>query len=378
MSTVHAHQELEPVPFFDLSRQHGMLGPVLSDAVLAIVRSGECILGPAVESLEQALAERCGCAQAVGVSSGTDALLCALSALGIGPGDEVVTSPLSFVATAQAIARLGATPVFADIDADTLNLDPVRSDLACGPRTKAILPVHLFGLLADLEAFDGICTGNGIFLVEDAAQAFGASRNDRPAGSWGQVGCHSFYPTKPLGAAGDAGAVTTSDPDLAARIRRLRVHGLGPTGHEALGGNFRMDAVQAAVLSAKLRIFDDLLSLRRRHAQAYIAALSETDFQLPAEDPDGVRTWSQFCIRHPRRDDLRAFLARRGIGSAVYYRVPLHLEPCFSHLGHGPGDFPRAERAAGELLALPVFPELHEDERTRVVEALLEFDGGKP
>lgn len=377
MSSDPAPAGPQPIPFFDLSRQHSVLGPILAQSVAAIVRSGECILGPAVESLERALADRCGCTESIGVSSGTDALLCALSALGIGPGDEVVTSPLSFVATAQAIARLGATPVFSDIDADTLNLDPVRADLACGPRTKAILPVHLFGLLADVEAFDEICTGNGIFLVEDAAQAFGASRNDRPAGSWGQAGCHSFYPTKPLGAAGDAGAVTTSDPDLAERIRRLRVHGLGPTGHETLGGNFRMDAVQAAAISVKLRILDDFLSLRRRHAQAYTEALSGTDFVLPAEDPQGVRTWSQFCIRHPRRDDLRGFLSRKGIGTAVYYRVPLHMEPCFSHLAHREGDFPRAERAARELLALPVFPELHEDERSRVVDALLEFDGGR-
>jgi dTDP-4-amino-4,6-dideoxygalactose transaminase len=330
-----------------------------------------------VESLEEDLAARCGTRRAVGVSSGTDALISALLALGVGPGDEVVTSPFSFVATAQAIARTGARPVFADIDATTMNLDPKAAEAACGPRTRAILPVHLFGLVADMEAFEKIARSRGLALVEDAAQAFTASRAGRLAGSWGAAGCHSFYPTKVLGAAGDAGAVTTSDPDLAERVSRLRVHGAGPDGlHREVGGNFRMAAVQAAILAAKLPLLDGFLSQRRGHAIAYREALAGTDCVLPCEDSHGQRVWSQFCARHPRRDDLGAHLSSRAIGTGVYYRMPLHLEPCFSYLRHQAGDFPNAERAAREVLALPIFPELRRDERDRVIEAVLEFEGG--
>jgi len=353
------------------------MGKSLTEPVEILLASGSCVLGPTVESLEEELAGRCGTRRAVGVSSGTDALFATLSALGIGSGDEVVTSPFSFVATAQAIARTGASPVFADIDEATMNLDPVAAEAACGPRTGAILPVHLFGLVAEMEVFEEIARARELALVEDAAQAFAASRLGRMAGSWGTAGCHSFYPTKVLGAAGDAGAVTTSDPDLAERVSRLRVHGEGPDGlHREMGGNFRMDAVQAAILAAKLPLLGGFLSARRGHATAYLEALAGTDSVLPSEDSRGQRVWSQFCIRHPRRDDLRAHLASRGIGTGVYYRLPLHLEPCFSYLRHRVGDFPNAERAAREILALPIFPELRTDERDRVIEAVLEFEGG--
>ena len=368
---------MSPVPFFDLSRQHAAMGKELTDPLGTLILSGSCVLGPAVQDLEAELARRCGTDHAVGVSSGTDALLAVLSALDIGPGDEVVTTPFTFVATAQAIARTGARPVFADIDDATLNLDPVAAEAACGPRTKAILPVHLFGLVADAEALETLATEQGLALVEDAAQAFGATRRGGRAGSLGVAGCHSFYPTKVLGAAGDAGAVTTSDPRLAERLRGLRVHGAARDGfHREMGGNFRLDAIQARVLSAKLPLLDSFLSRRREHAAAYLRAFAGTDLVLPSEDPDGNRVWSQFCVRHPRRDALRAHLAARGIGTAVYYPTPLHLEPCFSSLGNRRGDFPRAEKAAGEILALPVFPELRPDERDRVVEAVLEFHGG--
>jgi len=370
---------VNPVPFFELSRQHAEMGKRLTEPVANLVASGTCVLGPTVESLETELAARCGTSRAVGVSSGTDALLSALLALGVGPGDEVVTTPFSFAATAQAIARTGARPVFADIDPATMDLDPEAAEAACGPRTKAILPVHLFGLPADMESFRKIARSRGLALVEDAAQAFGACRDGGVAGSWGIAGCHSFYPTKVLGAAGDAGAVTTSDPELAERISRLRVHGTGADGlHREVGGNFRMDAVQAAVLSAKLPLLDGFLSNRRRHATTYLEALAGTDCRLPFEDPRGQRVWSQFCLRHPRRDSLRAHLSSRGIGTAVYYRLPLHLEPCFSYLGYRVGDFPDAERAAREVLALPIFPELRTDERDRVIDAVLAFDGGAP
>jgi dTDP-4-amino-4,6-dideoxygalactose transaminase len=368
---------VNPVPFFDLSRQHAAMGEDLTDPVRNLLLSGSCVLGPVVQNFESELAAHCGTAHAIGVSSGTDALLAALLASGVGPGDEVVTTPFTFAATAQAIARTGARPVFADIDGATLNLDPAAAEAACGPRTKAILPVHLFGLLANMEALDRVAKSRGLALIEDAAQAFGAERSGKRAGSWGIAGCHSFYPTKVLGAAGDAGAVTTSDPLLANRLRNLRVHGAGGDGsHVEIGGNFRLDAVQARVLSAKLPLLERFLSARRGHAAAYLEALAGTDFVLPFEDPSGQRVWSQFCLRHPRRDDLRAHLAARGIETGVYYPVPLHLEPCFSPLGHGRGDFPNAELASREILALPIFPELRTDERDRVIDAILEFHGG--
>lgn len=368
---------MNPVPFFDLSRQHAAMGKDLTDPVSALLLSGSCMLGPAVDGLEAALALRCETAHAIGVSSGTDALLATLLALGVGHGDEVVTTPFTFVATAQAIVRTGARPVFADIDGSTLNLDPTAAEAACGPHTKAIVPVHLFGRLADVESLENVAKSRGLALVEDAAQAFGAHRSGRPAGSWGTAGCHSFYPTKVLGAAGDAGAVTTSDAEFVERLRQLRVHGVTTDGiHTKIGGNFRLDAVQACVLSAKLALLDGFLSARREHATAYLQAFAGTEFVLPSEDPYGQRIWSQFCLRHPRREALRAHLAARGIGTGVYYPVPLHLEPCFSSLGHKAGDFPKAERAAREILALPIFPELRTDERDRVVDAVLEFHRG--
>ncbi|HXP91223.1 MAG TPA: DegT/DnrJ/EryC1/StrS family aminotransferase [Fibrobacteria bacterium] len=368
---------MNPVPFFDLSRQHAAMGKCLTEPVATLLASGSCVLGPVVESLEEDIAVRCGARWGIGLSSGTDSLLATLAALGIGLGDEVVTTPFSFVATAQAVARTGARPVFADIDDATMDMDPRAAEAACGPRTKAILPVHLFGLVAEMDVFEEIARSRELALVEDAAQAFAASRLGRMAGSWGTAGCHSFYPTKVLGAGGDAGAVTTSDPDLAERVSRLRAHGEAPDGlHREMGGNFRMDAVQAAILAAKLPLLEGFLSARRGHATAYLEALAGTDSVLPSEDPHGRRVWSQFCIRHPRRDDLRAHLSSRGIGTGVYYRLPLHLEPCFSHLGDRVGDFPNAERAAREILALPIFPELRTDERDRVIEAVLEFEGG--
>jgi dTDP-4-amino-4,6-dideoxygalactose transaminase len=367
---------VNPVPFFDLSRQHAAMGKRLTEPVATLLATGSCVLGPAVESLEEDMAARCGTRWAVGVSSGTDALFAALTGLGIGPGDEVVTTPFTFVATAQAIVRTGARPVFADIDDATMNLDPKAAEAVCGPRTKAILPVHLFGLVADMATFEAIARSRALLLVEDAAQAFTASRLGRRAGSWGTAGCHSFYPTKVLGAAGDAGTVSTSDPELAKRVSRLRVHGAGSDGlHREVGGNFRMDAIQAAILAAKLPLLDGFLSDRRAHATAYREALAGTDGALTFEDSHGQRVWSQFCLRHPRRDELRAHLSARGIGTGVYYRLPLHLEPCFSYLGHRAGDFPNAERAAREVLALPVFPELRTDERDRVIGALLEYEG---
>ncbi len=363
------------IPVFELSRQHATLGSDLTDSVNAVLLAGRCVLGPAVEALEAALAARLGCEAVVGVSSGTDALVMALTACRVGPGDEVVTTPFSFWATASAIARVGARPVFADIDPSSLNLDPAAAAAACTRATRALLPVHLFGLPADLPAFRDLAHARGLALVEDAAQAFGAVRDGCPVGTWGEAGCFSFYPTKVLGAAGDAGAVATSDPEIAAHLRRLRVHGTGSDGcHRDLGGNFRMDTVQAAVLKAKLPRLDDWLSARARHARLYREALAGTDFVTPPDVPG--RVWSQFAVRHPRRDALRAHLQKQGIETAVHYPVPLHLQPCLAHLGLRTGSLPHAEAAAREILALPLFPELRDDERDRVIEALRDFDRG--
>jgi len=368
-----------PVPFFDLARQHAQLGESLTDPVDNLLLSGNCVLGPAVARLEEELASWSGTARSVGVSSGTDALQAVLLALGIGPGDEVVTTPFTFVATAQAIVRCGAKPVFADIDPASLNLDPIAAEAACGPRTRAILAVHLFGLMSDVESLAAIARRRGIHLVEDAAQAFGASRSGRFAGSWGVAGCHSFYPTKVLGAAGDAGAVCASDPDLVAKIRQIRTHGADPSGsHRFVGGNFRMDALQALILQAKLPGLPRRLQARREHSAAYGEALGATEAKLPSEDPAGERVWSQYCLRHAKRDALRSHLASAGIGTGIYYATPLHLEPCFSFLGHSEGSFPIAEGAAREILALPLFPELREDERARTIQAVLDFERGAP
>ncbi len=363
------------IPFFDLSRQHAAMGEVLTDPVGKVLLSGCCVLGPEVESLEADIAKVAGTSYAFGVSNGTDALVVALTACGIGEGDEVVTTPFTFLATASAIARIGATPVFADIDPVTLNIDPASAEAACTRRTRALLPVHLFGLPCDLESFVRIARSKGIRLVEDMAQALGAIRSGRPVGSWGDAGCVSFYPTKVLGAAGDAGAIATSDLEIGSHVRRLRVHGTGADGlHRDLGGNFRIDAIQAAVLRAKMPLFQGWLQARARHANAYQDGLAGTDFVLPADSPG--RVWSQFCIRHPRRGDVRQFLLTRGIATAIYYPVPLHLQPCFADLGYRSGDFPNAELASREILALPLFPELRDDERDATIQALLEFDRG--
>lgn len=363
------------IPFFDLARQHAAMGKALTDPVGKVLVSGCCVLGPEVQSLESDIAEVCGAPYAFGVSNGTDALVVALTACGVGEGDEVVTTPFTFLATASAIARIGATPVFADIDPATLNIDPAAAESACSRRTRALLPVHLFGLPCDLESFVRIARSKGLRLVEDMAQAFGAIRSGRPVGSWGDAGCMSFYPTKVLGAAGDAGAIATNDLEIASHVQRLRVHGTGADGlHRDLGGNFRIDAIQAAVLRAKMPLFQGWLQARSRHAKAYQEALAGTDFALPADSPG--RVWSQFCIRHPRRGDVRQFLLAKGIATAIYYPVPLHLQPCFSGLGYRSGDFPNAELASREILALPLFPELGDDERDSTIQALLEFDRG--
>ncbi len=372
---------MTPVPLIDLKAQYGKLRDELRAAVDAVLDSQHFILGPEVQALEEEIAAYCGADHGVGVSSGTDALLVALMALDIGPGDEVITTPFSFFATAGVIHRLGAKPVFVDIDPLTFNLDPAGLADAISPRTKAIMPVHLYGQTADMDPIVAAACEVGVPVVEDAAQAIGADYRGRRAGVLGFVGCFSFFPTKNLGGFGDGGMVTTNDTDLAKRLRSLRNHGFAERYYNReVGGNFRLDALQAAVLRVKLRHLESWHEARRRNAARYrelfaASGLTTPDgpVTLPHEAGYGRHIYHQFVIRCSRRDELQAHLGERGIGSAVYYPVALHLQECFRHLGGAAGDFPAAEQAAREVLALPIYPELGEDGIAEVVEAVRTF-----
>ena len=374
------------VPFLDLAAQLETTRPEVERAVLDVVASGRYIGGPVLEAFERALADYIGVDHAVGVSSGTDALLVSLMALDVGPGDLVVTTPYSFFATAGAVARLGAIPVFVDIDPRTFNPDPARladwfeREVERRSRVKAIVPVHLFGQCADMAPILALAAAYDIPVVEDAAQALGArypiDGGDRPAGSMGRLGCFSFYPTKNLGAMGDAGLVVTSDPHLAERVGRLRNHG----GHAAyrhpeVGGNFRLDTLQAAILAAKLPRLDGWHARRRECAGHYDEQLAIPGLELPVAAWGPERhTYHQYVIRLPeRRDALRAYLEARQIDTMIYYPVPLHRQPCFHHLGHPAGAFPCSEDAAVRSLALPIYPELTPAMQDRVIEEITAF-----
>ena len=368
------------VPFLDLKAQYRAIKDEIDAAVGDVFASQQFVLGPAVEAFEREIAAYCGVEHAVGVSSGTDALLLALMTLGIGAGDEVVTTPYTFFATAGSISRLGARPVFVDIEPAGYNIDPARIAAAITPRTRAILPVHLYGRCAEMDAIRA--AAGEIPVVEDAAQAIGAEWQGRRAGSLGALGCFSFYPTKNLAGAGEAGLVTTRDPDFAERLRVLRHHGQSrPYHHEIVGGNFRMDALQAAVLSVKLRHLDVWLDARARCADRYrrmftAEKLAPEPLRLPEPGPSR-HAWHQFVIRVPaeHRDKLVAALQERKIGCAVFYPLPLHLQPCFSDLGYQAGDFPESEAAARETVALPMYPELTDDQAQRVVAAVRAYLG---
>ncbi len=318
---------------------------------------------------------------AVAVSSGTDALLLALMAEGIGAGDEVITSAYSFFATAGVIVRLGARPVLVDIDPDTFNLDPTAAVAAITPRTRAILPVHLFGLCADLDPILAAAADAGIPVIEDAAQAVGASYKSRRAGSLGTFGCFSFYPTKNLGACGDAGLLTTGDPERARRARLLRTHGMERRyHHHMVGGNFRMDGFQAAVLRVKLRHLAAWTEGRRLNAERYSRLFRQAGLSanlvLPAEPPEQQHVFNQYVIRSKPRNALKQHLDARGVGNEIYYPVPFHLQPCFADLGYRRGDFPHAERAADESLAIPIYAELTLEQQQTVVNTIAEFFDG--
>ncbi len=367
------------VPLLDLYAQNEPLRAEMLAAITRVFDSQRYILGPEVEQLELELATWLQVKAVVGVSSGTDALLTALMAAGVGPGAEVVTSTYSFFATAGSIARLGARPVLVDIDPATYNLDPAAAAAAVTSRTRAIIPVHLFGLSADLDPIVEAGATVGAAVVEDAAQAIGARYKKRLVGGIGTLGCFSFYPSKNLSGLGDGGVVTTMDEEVGHRVRLLRGHGASPKYfHEIVGGNFRLDALQAAVLRVKLPHVADWTELRRRNARRYgdlfgAAGVTSRGVVLPSE-PDGYfHVFNQYVIRAPRRDALRAHLHARGVGTEIYYPRPFHLQRCFADLGYRQGAFPHAEAAASETLALPVYPELSEAQQSYVVDAVSEF-----
>ncbi len=368
------------VKLLDLVRQYKALKGEIGEALDEVFSSQRFILGGKVEELEERIASYCNVRHAVGVASGSDALLISLMVLGIGPGDEVVTTPFTFFSTVGSVVRLGARPVFVDIDPTTYNIDPAAIHSAFTGRTKAVLVVHLFGQMCDMDEILRAAAERNIPVIEDACQAIGSSYHGRMAGSMGRIGCFSFFPTKNLGGCGDGGMIVTDDGGVAERSRILRVHGSGRRYvHETVGINSRLDEMQAAILSVKLPHLEEWNGRRRDHAAYYNEELGELDgIVVPQTRRGNMHTYHQYVIRAARRDDLMGFLRENGIGCEVYYPIPLHLQECFTFLGGGRGDYPEAERAAGEVLALPVYPELGEREREYVVRRIREFAGSGP
>ena len=361
----------QTVKLLDLTAQYLPLRQEIRRAIDEVCDAQALILGPHVERFERHLADYCGVKHAIGVSSGTDALLCALMALGVGPGDEVICPSFTFFATAGSVARLGATPVFAEIDPRTFNVDPADVARRITKKTKAILPVHLFGQLARTDEINAVACAHDLPVVEDAAQAIGAERHGAKACAHGLIGCLSFYPTKNLGAFGDAGAICTNDDALADTCRKLRVHGSGHTYyHEMVGGMFRLAAIQAAVLDVKLKYLDGWHAARRRNAAIYDEVLAGTAAVTPFIEPGNTSVYNQYVVRVPDRDAAKQRLADRGVGAGVYYPLGLHMQQCFAHLGYKEGDLPITEQACKEVLALPVYPELAEQEVRYAAEEL--------
>lgn len=369
-----------PIPFIDLVPQFNAMSEEIMATVERVFKEQKFILGEEVSELEREIAEYCDARHAIGCNSGTDALIIALQAMGIGEGDEVITTPFSFFATASSICRVGATPVFVDIDPDTYNLDPRAVEEAVTPRTKAIMPVHLFGQCCEMDALWRVAQKHDLQIVEDACQAIGAEYQGRKTGVLGSVGCFSFFPTKNLGGAGDGGMMTTDDPELAQRLKRLRVHGdVGQYEHIEVGMNSRLDALQAAVLRVKLRQLDHWTEARQRNADRYGDMFRQEgvldSIALPKVGANRRHVFNQYCIRvrHGNRDALMQELKARKVGCAVYYPKPLHLQKCFKHLGYRPGQFPEAEAASRDILALPSYPELPASDQARVVTAVTEI-----
>jgi dTDP-4-amino-4,6-dideoxygalactose transaminase len=388
-------RESVEVPLLDLRAQYRAIEAEITEALQEICASQQFILGPHVRKLEECIAEYSQCRYGIGVSSGTDALLVALMALDVGPGDEVITTSFTFFATGGTVSRLGARPIFCDIDPVTYNLSPhavaefiarrctLRDGRLVNRQTdgvvKALMPVHLFGQMADMEPLMELAHRNGLKVVEDAAQAIGAEyAGGRRAGSMGDIGCFSFFPSKNLGAFGDAGMCTTNDPVLAERLAILRVHGSKPKYHHAvIGGNFRLDALQAAILLVKMKYLDEWTARRQEHARYYDAAFRKAGSAGEVVTPrvlEGYRhIFNQYVLRVERRDALQEHLKRAGIGTEIYYPIPLHMQPCFSHLGYGPEDCPESRCAASQTLAIPIYPELTAQQQEHVVDSVAAF-----
>jgi dTDP-4-amino-4,6-dideoxygalactose transaminase len=359
------------VPLLDLTSQYAGVRDEIRAALDEVLDEQQLILGKHVERFESELAAFCSTKHALGVSSGTDALLGSLMAMGIGAGDEVICPAFTFFATAGAIARTGAKPVFVDIEPDTFNIDVTKIEAAVTPKTKAIIPVHLFGQMARTEAIQSLATLHQLAIIEDAAQAIGATRNGHLAGSVGTVGCLSFYPTKNLGAIGDAGAILTNDSALYDQCRKVRVHGSGHTYfHETIGGMFRMAAVQAAALSVKIKRLCEWNAGRVRNAKRYNELLAGSNVVTPVVDDGNFHIYHQYTVRVQNRDAVKQKLADAGVGSGVFYPLGLHLQECFKYLGHREGDMPETERASREVLALPIYPELTDAQLVHVARSL--------
>ena len=364
------------IPLLDLKTQYAFIKDKVLAAVSEVLETQICIGGPKVAELEEKIAAISNCKYAVGVSSGTDAILSSLMSLGIGDGDEVITTPFTFFATVGCIARVGARPIFVDIDPETYNIDPNLVEQAVTKKTKAIVPVHLFGQMADMDPIVEIAEKYNLVVIEDAAQSITSTYKGRKAGSIGAVGCFSFFPSKNLGAAGDGGMIVTNNEQLYGRLKAMRNHGSNPKYyHQFVGGNFRLDAVQAAVLLVKFSHLDDWSEARRRNAAFYNEKFADTVIETPYINPGCVSIYNQYVIRIPKRDEAVTRLRRENIGCEIYYPCPMHLQECFRNLGYKQGDFPKTEKASNEVLAIPIYPELTDDMQNCVAEKIISFIG---
>ncbi|MHC4255122.1 MAG: DegT/DnrJ/EryC1/StrS family aminotransferase [Planctomycetota bacterium] len=362
------------VPLLDLKAQYAKIKDDIMTAVTEVLESQRCIGGPKIEELEQKIAALSDCKYAVGVSSGTDAILNTLMDLEIGPGNEVITTPFTFFSTVGCIVRTGAQPVFVDIDPRTYNIDPAKIEAAITNKTRAIMPVHLFGQMADMDPIMEIAERHNLAVVEDAAQSISSTYKDKKAGSLGTAGCFSFFPSKNLGAVGDGGMIVTNDEQLYEKMKMMRDHGQKPRyHHHYIGGNFRLDAIQAAVLLVKLPYLDEWSRARRKNAAYYNKKFEGTVVHTPYIREDCVSIYNQYCIHVPRRDEVVSLLGEKSIGCAVYYPIPLHLQECFAYLAYKKGDFPESEKAAEEIMAIPVYPELTDEMKDFVADTIIDF-----
>ncbi|MGZ4162923.1 MAG: DegT/DnrJ/EryC1/StrS family aminotransferase [Tumebacillaceae bacterium] len=365
---------MKKVPLLDLKAQYQTIREEIRQAIDDVLESGNYIMGPAVKSFEEAVATYCGVKHAIGVANGTDALLLTLDALGVGAGDEVITTPFTFFASAEVVSQLGATPVFVDIEPDTYNFDIAKLEAAITDKTKAIIPVHIFGQPVDMDELMAIANKHGIYVIEDACQAIGSTYKGQTIGSLGVAGCFSFFPTKNLGGYGDGGIIVTNDDELARKLRILRVHGSSPKYyHSMIGYNSRLDALQAATLQVKLKYIDEWNQKRREKASYYNEVLKELPIQLPFVKADREAVYHLYIIQTEYRDELMAYLGDNGISSGVYYPVPLHLQSVYAELPYGEGSMPISEKTALGTMALPLYPELTQDDQDYVISVVREF-----